>query len=42
MLDVHRGQAQQHEDLIDAFARVDPDATTEAARLHVEESRDLL
>ena len=42
MLDVHRSQAQQHEDLIDALARADPDAAAEAARLHVQESRDLV
>ena len=42
MLDVHRDQAQQHEDLINALARGDPDAAGEAARLHVQESRDLV
>ena len=42
MLDVHHGQAQQHEDLIDAFAHADPDAAAEAARTHVQESRDLV
>lgn len=42
MLDVHRDQAQQHEDLITAFARADPAAAAEAAGLHVQESRDLV
>ncbi|HKO67039.1 MAG TPA: GntR family transcriptional regulator [Burkholderiaceae bacterium] len=42
MLEVHHSQAQQHEDLINAFARSDPNAVAEAARLHVEESRDLV
>lgn len=42
MLDVHRDQAQQHEDLIDAFTRGDPDSAADATRLHVEESRDLV
>lgn len=42
MLDVHRDQAQQHQDLINAFARADPGAAAEAARLHVQESRDLV
>lgn len=42
MLDVHHSQAQQHEDLINAFARADPDAAAEATRLHVQESRDLV
>lgn len=42
MLDVHRDQAQQHEDLINALARGDADAAAEAARQHVQESRDLV
>lgn len=42
MLEVHHSQAQQHEDLINAFARADPEAAAEAARLHVQESRDLV
>ena len=42
MLDVHHSQAQQHEDLINAFARADTEAAAESTRLHVEESRDLV
>ena len=42
MHDVHHGQAQQHEDLINALARADPAAAAEAARKHVQGSRDLV
>ena len=42
MQDVHHGQAQQHEDLINALARSDPDAAAEAARKHVQGSRDMV
>ncbi len=42
MRSAHEGQAQQHEDLIRAFARNDGDAAEKAARLHVEASRELV
>lgn len=42
MLDVHHSQAQQHEDLINAFALADTEGAAEATRLHVEESRELV
>jgi len=42
MLEIHRDQEQQHEDLITALERGDSEAAAEAARLHVQESRDLV
>lgn len=42
MLDVHRNQAEQHEDLISALGGSDPDAADHAARQHVIASRDLV
>ena len=42
MRSAHEGQAQQHEDLIRAFAVRDAGAAERAARLHIEESRELV
>ena len=42
MHDVHREQAKQHDDLIEALVNGDADAAEAAARTHVVESRDLV